>query len=928
MGIRFTVRIYKLRAFIADSKALTHGRGATKKGTNSDRRIPACFDLFSLLRRKLLFFLNLYGRIAYTILFVCIVQLRRIQLHTSQCACLRFSTATNQKQNELCVVGIYMERHSKTEFQYATLFDPESGTYCTDGSQSGLVMGPETAKRFEQNDDCAVTICCITYKHEDYIRSALDGFLMQKTNFKYKVFVGEDCGPDKTADIVREYAEKYPDIIIPFIREKNMGAQANLIDLCKHANSPYIAFCEGDDYWVDENKLQKQYDYMQAHKDLRVCYTRAEISAPEDWFLSDWFKKNKEGKMIFPDCEPYYKLKTQPLDCSEFVWTFAAHTATVFYRWNYDLNIPDWYFTGIVGDHPIFLMQLGEGLAGFLPDVTAIYRRSNVGVYMSSSMDEHFLKTRLDHVRWMTGILEWYRSNQKKYPEMQFENRIKLESYNYLKTAIKLNDYDAIMYYFKTYPKTATISLNAYLSFYNDSRSLIKACTWEGYKLIARTRIFRYPLRLYAIFAKVVAQVGEGLAALYKKAKYIFYPLCYWLYTLVPKNKSLWVITSFRGNGYLDNTKYFYEYVTKHHPEIDIRWLTNSDEVYEQLKAEGKPVCKSGTKEFRRALSHAQVAVTDHFTVSDYSPLQGFNDKTKVVQLWHGVGFKSMGDASGVKNTSERGVQYSMDIIALPEDGFFTRIWKKIKYFFIAPFRERFEKYFLFVCPGQERLDMIADVWHIPHENCFMAGHPRDLPMYSSKRQESPVKIMYAPTYRFDYAREQAMVQEFLDTAPQIQALMEKIDGQFYLRMHPHTWRSYSAQIDRTLKRFDRIFVHSEKDVYQEIGTFSIMISDYSSIALDFALLDRPVIFHGADYNWFVKNEAGFNLDFPRVIPGPMTANWAETLQCVEEYYNHPDKDTALREEKLKYFFDKSVNGPDNSERIVQEIKNRIGLSS
>ncbi|MBR5320252.1 MAG: glycosyltransferase, partial [Clostridia bacterium] len=80
-------------------------------------------------------------------------------------------------------------------------------------------MGPETAKRFEENtDDCAVTICCITYKHEEYIASALDSFLMQKTNFKFKIFVGEDKGPDRTADIVREYAEKYPDIIVPFIR--------------------------------------------------------------------------------------------------------------------------------------------------------------------------------------------------------------------------------------------------------------------------------------------------------------------------------------------------------------------------------------------------------------------------------------------------------------------------------------------------------------------------------------------------------------------------------------------------------------------------------------------------------------------------------------------------------------------------------------
>ena len=103
-----------------------------------------------------------------------------------------------------------------------------------------------------------MTVVCITYKHEAFIAQALDSFLMQKTDFKFKVFVGEDCGPDGTADIVREYARRYPDVIVPFIREENMGAQRNLIDLCQRATSPYIAFCEGDDYWIDEYKLQNR----------------------------------------------------------------------------------------------------------------------------------------------------------------------------------------------------------------------------------------------------------------------------------------------------------------------------------------------------------------------------------------------------------------------------------------------------------------------------------------------------------------------------------------------------------------------------------------------------------------------------------------------------------------------------------------------
>ena len=156
---------------------------------------------------------------------------------------------------------------------------------------------------------------------------------------------------------------------------------------------------------------------------------------------------------------------------------------------------------------------------------------------------------------------------------------------------------------------------------------------------------------------------------------------------------------------------------------------------------------------------------------------------------------------------------------------------------------------------------------------------------------------------------------------------MERVDGAFYLRLHPHTWRNYSGIIKRAIRPYDRVFLHDEKDVYTELGTFSVVVSDYSSIALDFAMLNRPVVFHCPDFDWFCENEAGFNLDFRAVIPGPMTADWSQTMDRVEEYLADPAKDADLRREKCAYFFDAAVNGPDNSERIVTELKKRLGLN-
>ncbi len=822
----------------------------------------------------------------------------------------------------------FMDVLTKKDFKYAALFDPDTGEYVSDGLKSGLIMGKETKKRFDSNsDDCAVTVCCITYKHEDLISKTLDGFLMQKTNFKFKVFVGEDHGPDGTADVIREYAKKYPDIIVPFIRENNMGAQTNLIDLCNHANSPYIAFCEGDDFWIDEYKLQKQFDYMQKHTEVRMCYTHTEILAPEDWHLNSYYKHDKDGKMIIPRCTPGFKYKKYYL-AEDFVEVFPNHTSSAFYRWNYDLNIPDWYFKGLIGDTPITIMQMGEGRAAYLPDVTSVYRRSDVGVFMNKSDMDHFANTRLDYVRLLKGLREYFSDNFGNYIDGVYRLRITKEIANYLSAAENYGNKEMILRLLEEYPSEYFESTHTFVGAFNIFSSLKKRFKHDDlYHLYSTRTAF-----LFALPGLAVYSILSGAVVKAKKAvKYIVRTLKnhrgYWKYSKVPKEKNLWVFSGFRHNNYMDNTMYFYEYIVKNRPEINAVWLTTNPKIYCELKAKGMPVLKMDSPEGINTVARAEIAVTDHFVMSDFPPMFGFNDKTKVVQLWHGVGFKSMGDKDGVRNTKERGVVRSGDILIKDGDNFIVRGFKKIKYYFLAPFRECFEKYFLFVCPGQERLDMIADVWNIPHENCFMAGHPRDIPVYESKISKDPVKIMYAPTYRFDFRRESEMVREFLQKAPEIQALMEDIGGEFYLRMHPHTWRNYKAKILEKLFSFDRIFLDDSKDVYTEIGTLSVMISDYSSIALDFAMLDRPVIFHGSDYDWFVENEAGFNLDFPNVIPGPLTKSWDETLKKVKEYIENPQKDSELRKEKIKYFFDAEVNGIDNSERIVNEIEKRINLN-
>lgn len=125
-----------------------------------------------------------------------------------------------------------------------------------------------------------VSVRCITYNHEPYIAQAIDGFLMQKTDFPFEVIIHDDASTDKTADIIREYEKKYPLIIKPIYQTENQyskrnGSIAKAID--PKLKGKYIAFCEGDDYWIDPNKLQMQVDFLEKNPEYGMCYTNFNI---------------------------------------------------------------------------------------------------------------------------------------------------------------------------------------------------------------------------------------------------------------------------------------------------------------------------------------------------------------------------------------------------------------------------------------------------------------------------------------------------------------------------------------------------------------------------------------------------------------------------------------------------------------------------
>lgn len=122
-----------------------------------------------------------------------------------------------------------------------------------------------------REEELILTVSMTVYNHEEYIEHAIQSVLMQKVNFKYELLIGEDCSPDRSYEICQKFADANPDIIHLFHREKNIGGKKNREDLWLRSRGKYLIHLEGDDYWTDENKLQKQVDFLESHPDYIAC---------------------------------------------------------------------------------------------------------------------------------------------------------------------------------------------------------------------------------------------------------------------------------------------------------------------------------------------------------------------------------------------------------------------------------------------------------------------------------------------------------------------------------------------------------------------------------------------------------------------------------------------------------------------------------
>lgn len=242
-----------------------------------------------------------------------------------------------------------------------------------------------------------VSVLMITYNHERFIAEAIDSVLMQETDFDVELVIGEDCSTDRTREIVLDYERKYPDTIRLLLPEQNLGMIPNFVQTYEACRGEYIALLEGDDYWTDLRKLQKQVDFLESMPSFVACSHNAEIVYEDTSHESH------------PYCTPEQKS----------VWAFEDTlernpfpTASMLFRNRLLVSFPEWFFQTVHADSALYILLTQHGPIGYLNEAMSVYRIHRGGIVGG-----------MDALQRQRSLIRFYRLVSSNVPQ-QYRSRV------------------------------------------------------------------------------------------------------------------------------------------------------------------------------------------------------------------------------------------------------------------------------------------------------------------------------------------------------------------------------------------------------------------------------------------------------------------------------------------------------------------------
>ncbi len=283
----------------------------------------------------------------------------------------------------------------------------------------------------EKEKKIMVSICCLTYNQEAYVRQALEGVVGQKTSFSYEILIHDDASTDRTAKIIREYALLYPDRVKPILQTENQYAKG-LTNVSGTYNFPrakgrYIAMCEGDDYWTDPYKLQKQVDFLESHPGCSLVFHSARIQVMGRAFTEQKMRPYKKSRKVTPE-EIINKTSGYP-------------TASLMFRTDMVKDLPEFYVKAPLADVPLQLMAAARGWAYYMDRPMCVYRLGGASSWTTLMKQGDYEKKQEQYYKEMGDMYRRYdqetkgrfhkvvgqaaarvyfltRVNLKKYPEV------------------------------------------------------------------------------------------------------------------------------------------------------------------------------------------------------------------------------------------------------------------------------------------------------------------------------------------------------------------------------------------------------------------------------------------------------------------------------------------------------------------------------
>ena len=304
----------------------------------------------------------------------------------------------------------------------------------------------------KNNAEIVVSIQCLAYNHEPYIRQCLDGFVMQETNFRFEAIVHDDASTDGTAAIIREYAEKYPDIIKPIFQTENQYSKHDgTIRKIMNAKmrGKYVAMCEGDDYWIDPLKLQKQVNYLESHPECTLTLSNG----------YGYIEKEKLTVLLNPIPIKESRVITMHEVLKEK--NGLIPTASMLFRKEMVESEPDWCLRAPVGDRPLRMWCAINGTVYY--DVTPMvtYRKGSIGSFTQRVTNIDYARSILDKMNVFFDAFDEY--TKKEYHEDVQYMKDREEYLFYSRIGDLRSSYNCA--FFKSYPhsKQLLIKLKSFL---------------------------------------------------------------------------------------------------------------------------------------------------------------------------------------------------------------------------------------------------------------------------------------------------------------------------------------------------------------------------------------------------------------------------------------------------------------------------------